>query len=299
MAAVTNNNNNNNKESKLLRSTSTITLTQSEKGPLWTIKSLLQMPSPICSSSSTTTIPTPYSSPSTELFLALGPTESASPLLIKNPDDHLDFGKQPPSTALIHEWIQNTTNFRALTGIHEIPSAKEAGIVREDDIQEHMYKPSYGPTAAWNLNEGRDDEDRGQERDKLTSRPKPYERFLEEVKTQQIEAEILAWRRTKHEQLMNKLTRKEAAIGDWEFRETMKALKERKKLEGKLERNRTKVLKMTQERISKAKEVANKKRAKARVSTVKKISKITKLSENQQTTRKSVWLLKLKKLIHK
>ncbi|GAV69582.1 Remorin_C domain-containing protein [Cephalotus follicularis] len=126
--------------------------------------------------------------------------------------------------------------------------------------------------------------------EKLMTRPKPFHAFMDQVRTQEFEAEIDAWKKAKHRKLMTKLRRKEGAISDWEFQQTMKAMKEMKKLESKLERSRVEALETTQKRIDRARKEATEKKKKARESAVKKISRVTSLSQKIRATKNFNWL---------
>ncbi|KAJ4827651.1 hypothetical protein Tsubulata_008273 [Turnera subulata] len=107
-------------------------------------------------------------------------------------------------------------------------------------------------------------------RSSLQTRPVPYSVFLEDVKAKELKARADAWKQAEERELMNKLRMKEAAIREWEFKLTAKAMKDLKKLESKLER----AARRTQDRITSAREKAKKKVMKERASTNEKISSI-------------------------
>ncbi|KAE8038657.1 hypothetical protein FH972_011138 [Carpinus fangiana] len=90
------------------------------------------------------------------------------------------------------------------------------------------------------------------------------------------------------------LPMKEAAINEWELKNTKKAMEEMKKYESKVERKRSKALAKTNKRISRVKNEANRKKSKARRSTIDEISAVSKYYEKIRAT-KSFLLLKLRK----
>lgn len=146
-----------------------------------------------------------------------------------------------------------------------------------DDDNEKKHDDS-DPKCNYNINSSdADSVDCGNH--KLMTRPKPYSDFLDEIKAQELEAQMGAWKKAKHRELMNKLRRNEAVIRDWEYKQTQKALKDTRKVENKLERKRTEALERAQKRINKARKEANKAAGKVIESAMKKGSKIAKESE--------------------
>ncbi|KAF4401855.1 uncharacterized protein LOC133033428 [Cannabis sativa] len=121
----------------------------------------------------------------------------------------------------------------------------------------------------------------------LMTRPKPYSTFLDEVKKQELEAEVEAWKKTKETELIDKLARKEAAINEWEHKKTSKIVEEMKKFESKLEKKRAKALQKFQKKMNIAKAEANKMTTKARKETIEKISDISKISDTALATKNS------------
>ncbi|KAG6749330.1 hypothetical protein POTOM_046374 [Populus tomentosa] len=124
-----------------------------------------------------------------------------------------------------------------------------------DDDNEKKHDDS-DPKCNYNINSSDTDSvDCGNH--KLMTRPKPYSDFLDEIKAQELEAQMGAWKKAKHRELMNKLRRNEAVIRDWEYKQTQKALKDMRKVENKLERKRAEALERAQKRINKARKEAN------------------------------------------
>ncbi|XP_061997369.1 uncharacterized protein LOC133715071 [Rosa rugosa] len=127
-------------------------------------------------------------------------------------------------------------------------------------------------------------------RDKLMERPKPYHEFLDEVKKQELQAEVEAWKKAEQMKLMTKLRREEAAIEEWEFKQTSKALKDIKKLEIKLEKQRAKAVENTWKTISLTKEEANRRKIRARQCTIGRISAVSENYQKSNSSTKSlVW----------
>ncbi|KAF3440044.1 hypothetical protein FNV43_RR18322 [Rhamnella rubrinervis] len=124
----------------------------------------------------------------------------------------------------------------------------------------------------------------------LMTRPKPYHAFLDEVKQQELEAEIDSRRKAKQMELMDKLRRKETAISDWELKTTSKVMEEMKKFESELEKRRAKAFVKTQHKISKTKAEANKKMDQARRKTIVKISETSIVSARIRAPRNSIWI---------
>ncbi|CAK7347842.1 unnamed protein product [Dovyalis caffra] len=216
--------------------------------PIWSLSplsaALPESPPPICSDCSS-----PPRSSAT-IFYSLAPTVlSTSRFQSTRPN----FSKPPVASNIeIEEWVQSGKN---LNGFHH---HIDNGIATQNCHSRHHLRPSavaaidpevHIRTLSSFLNE--DNEKRHHDSDpecnhkiyssdadsvdcgnhKLMTRPKPYRDFLDEIKAQELEAQMGAWKKAKHRELMSNLTRKEAVIRDWEYKQTQKALKDIRKME--------------------------------------------------------------------
>ncbi|XP_024932406.2 uncharacterized protein LOC107424195 isoform X1 [Ziziphus jujuba] len=275
--------------------------------PAWSMSPLMEVlpesPSPICSSCSSL-LSSASCSPQSQRFVfsQLPPEFSASrnQSLCTLPNR----SKQSTPHIQVNDWMEHAQQqlghlqnypqdcgFKCYLGSSStcenefvglpIPTEKEeCGSVRDYSHQgcaQSMNEPSEAGSA-------------DAQQSKLMTRPKPYHAFLDEVKKKELEAEIDSWRKAKQMELMDKLTRKEAAINEWELKQASKVMEEMKKLEIKLEKRRAKMSEKTQKKISKAKAEANKKIAKARRATNDKISEVSKVSSRARTTRNLTWI---------
>ncbi|KAJ6344408.1 hypothetical protein OIU76_006013 [Salix suchowensis] len=277
--------------------------------PVWSLSplsaALPESPPPICSDCSS-----PPRSSAT-IFYSLAPTVLSTS---RSQSARSNFSKPPVSSNIeIEEWVQSGKNLNGFQrhtddGIatqnchskyclrqsavadHEVHSRTLSSFLNED--QEKLPYDS-NPKYDHNINSS----DAGSVdcgNHKLTTRPKPYSDFLDEMKAQELEAQMGAWKKAKHRELMTKLSRNEAVIHDWEYKQTQKALKDMRKVENKLERKRAEALERAHKRINKARNEANKAAGKLRESAMKKVTKIARESETQGT-KNPIWrkLLKL------
>ncbi|CAN6562522.1 unnamed protein product [Malus baccata var. baccata] len=183
----------------------------------------------------------------------------------------------------MHETVFSDPN-RTFDLGRESPSERE-----ESSVYNEEYKHIV-PSADQSSDEESDGRSLNFRTEKLMDRPKPYHEFLDEVKNQELKAEIKAWKKAEHMRLMTRLRKEEAAIDDWEFKQTSKALKEIKKLESKLEKERAKAVENTWKTISIAKEEANNKKIKVRRSTIGKISSVSETYQKASfSTKKFIW----------
>ncbi|KAL6124463.1 hypothetical protein ACLB2K_076975 [Fragaria x ananassa] len=165
---------------------------------------------------------------------------------------------------------------------HQSNSERDERSVDEED--------SHLAQGEQSTNEDSDGESPIAGRDKLMDRPKPYHAFLDEVKKQELRAEVEAWKKAEQMKLMTKLRQEEAAIEEWEFKQTSKALKDIKKLEIKLEKQRAKAVENTWKKINMTKEEANKKKIRARQCTIGRLSEVSENSQKPNSSTKTlVW----------
>ncbi|KAL5571857.1 hypothetical protein UlMin_021454 [Ulmus minor] len=239
----------------------------------WTMTSLMEVlpesPSPICSKASTNPLRSSSFSPKSDTFFPQFPTESLTPR------------NQNFRTVEVEEWVK---------------LAKRSGRFYQTNMQnyypqgrENLVPEDYSYQACSDSILGGGSETRSPLQDSLISRPKPYSTFLDEVRKQELETEIETWRKVKQIELIEKLRRKEAAISEWEWKETSKFVEEMKKLESKLEKKRAKALAKLEKRIGKTKAKANKKSTKARRSTIEKITTVSKISARVRATKSFLW----------
>ncbi|GAB2271047.1 hypothetical protein Dimus_005897 [Dionaea muscipula] len=121
-------------------------------------------------------------------------------------------------------------------------------------------------------------------------RPKPYSEFLDEVKRQQIDAQIETWKKAKDDNLRNRLRTKEAEIDEWERRQIHKAQQEMKNYEKLLQEKRVKALQRMQEKINSTNMEAKNRKAREQHSFLSETSKVAKISEKMHTTKSAIWL---------
>ncbi|XP_062174502.1 uncharacterized protein LOC133879754 [Alnus glutinosa] len=265
----------------------------SEGCPAWTMSSLMavlpESPSPTCSGSSSS----PRESTKPEILHSqVLPIEFST---ARNQSSSIDTKRHTSSTE-VEKWMENAKTFCHFPhpylqiNNHSNAPDNEVSSLTSSSIERSRLScanTTYGASEAESLDN---------ERHKLLSRHKSYHAFLDEVKRQELDAEIDAWKKAKYLKLVHKLERKEAAINEWELKNAKKAMDEMKKYESKLERERLRALEKTNKRISMVKEEANRKKSKARRSTIEEISAVSRLSGRIQAT-KSFLLLKLTKKI--
>ncbi|GMH31272.1 hypothetical protein Nepgr_033115 [Nepenthes gracilis] len=124
-------------------------------------------------------------------------------------------------------------------------------------------------------------------------RPKPYTDFLDQLKTQQIDAQIDTWCKSKHIKLQNKLRRKDADIDAWEWREINKAKQDMKTVEKKLQEKRAKAEEKMQVRIGHVKMVSANERTRWQRLISRKMSEVAKASEKMRATKSMTWLKRM------
>ncbi|XP_011033335.1 PREDICTED: uncharacterized protein LOC105131845 isoform X2 [Populus euphratica] len=245
--------------------------------PVWSLSplsaALPESPPPICSDCSS-----PPRSSAT-IFYSLAPTVLSTS---RFQSARSNFSKPPVSSNIeIEECVQSGKN---LNGFHrhtddgiatqncpskyrsrqsavadaEVHSRTSSSFLDDDNEKKHGHSD---PKCNYSINSSdADSVDCGNH--KLMTRPKPYSDFLDEIKAPELEAQMGAWKKAKHRELMNKLRRNEAVIRDWEYKQTHKALKDMRKVENKLERKRAEALERAQKRINKARKEANEERNK-------------------------------------
>ncbi|PON57729.1 Remorin, C-terminal [Trema orientale] len=232
----------------------------------WSLNSLMEAlpesPSPVCSAG-TTPLSSRTSSPKSNAFFSQLSTESSTP--------------RSQSYSAVLNGIKLSRFYHPDTQ-NNYPQAIEESSVPEEFSHQSSVHGNFGASDG-----GSPD---GLQHNLMT-RPKPYSTFLDEVKKQELEAEKEARRKTKQSELIDKLTRKEAAINEWEHKQTSKIVEEMKRLESKLEKKRARALEKFQRRISITKAEANKMTTKARRETIEKISEISKISSRAQDTKNS------------
>ncbi|GAB2287060.1 hypothetical protein Dimus_021445 [Dionaea muscipula] len=121
-------------------------------------------------------------------------------------------------------------------------------------------------------------------------RSKPYSEFLDEVKRQQIDAQIETWKKAKDDNLRNRLRTKEADIDEWEWRQIHKAQQEMKNYEKLLQEKQVRALQRMQEKIHSINMEAKNRKAREQHSFLSETSKVAKISEKMHTTKSAIWL---------
>ncbi|KAF9668772.1 hypothetical protein SADUNF_Sadunf14G0038200 [Salix dunnii] len=271
--------------------------------PVWSPSplstTLPESPPPICSDCSSPT------RSSATIFYSLAPTVLSTS---RFQSARSNCSKPPVSSNIeIEEWVQSGKNLNgfqrhtddgiATQNCHskyclrqsavadpEVHSRTLSSFLNEDNEKQHN---DSNPKYNHNINSSdAGSVDRGNH--KLMTRPKPYSDFLDEMKAQELEAQMGEWKKAKHRELMTKLRRNEAVIHDREYKQTQKALKDMRKVENKLEWKRAEALERAHKRINKARNEANKAADKVRESAMKKVAKVARESETQGT-KNPIW----------
>ncbi|GMN56330.1 hypothetical protein TIFTF001_025441 [Ficus carica] len=262
----------------------------------WNMKSLREVlpetPSPICSTSLTSPLSSSTSSPKSDTFFTQLPIE---PLPTpKNQSFCTAENGVKNSRIEVDDCMEHTKHF----GRFNHPNMQNNYPKGKEEIP--VLEEYSGQASAHSMYEASDEGSQNALRRRLMTRPKPYSTFLDEVKKQELEDEIEAWRKAKQMEIMSRegisylakpgrLKTKEADISKWEFKHTSKAMEEMKRLESKLEKKRAKALEKLQKRISTTKAEAHKKSAKVRRETIEKIAAISQVSSKALATKNSLW----------
>ncbi|XP_050387581.1 remorin 4.2-like [Argentina anserina] len=266
-------------------------------GGAWSMTPLMEVlpgSSPPAGSSDSSPLSSKTCSPKSEKnhFFPDLPSNASTPRLnqdeLENAKDYgrlclTNFQANPHKGSCLSKLSMTNTTFSAHHEIvgHQSNSEREERSVDEED--------SHLAQGEQSTNEDSDVESPIAGRDKLMDRSKPYHEFLDEVKKQELQAEVEAWKKAEQLKLMTKLRREEAAIDEWEFKQTSKALKDIKKLEIKLEKQRAKAVENTWKTINMTKEEAKRKKVRARQCTIGRLSSVSENYQKTNPTKSLVW----------
>ncbi|XP_077242970.1 uncharacterized protein LOC143883506 isoform X2 [Tasmannia lanceolata] len=116
--------------------------------------------------------------------------------------------------------------------------------------------------------------------------PTPFTDFMSEVKRNEIEAKITAWKAAKALKLTNKLRSKETEISAWESKQIKKARNDVKEFERKMDEKREKAFQKMEQRINEVRRKAEEKKVKKRNEALKKISQLSQVAKKMGATGK-------------